>query len=244
MRVLAIASLLLLSLAACGGTDPQNASAASEGDAAPPLADAQVPVCQSQPCACVGAVGVRQCDILGQLGLCECPSAPQPPDAGAITVDSCPIGRYEGNFEGTAGFLIPTTDVSGLNLFEEGPPLQITLSAPPGTAELEVSGDGVMHGNANGLFPFDAKIKGKLDCTTKKFTATLTGAVQIVIDGVANDFTGTMTSSYDTNARAFTTGMWTVTGDDSHGADLGLTGSGTWNADYRGADAGVDGGSR
>jgi hypothetical protein len=229
---------------ACGGPDATSSGVLETGDAGLPVSDARPAAqCQDEPCSCVGAVGMRRCDASGQLGMCECPDV-RPIDAGAVTVDSCPVGRYEGNFEGMAGFLIATGEVSGLSLFEDAPPLQITLSAPPGTAELEVTGDGIMHGNANGFFPFEARIKGKLDCTSKKFTATLSGSVQLVIDGIANEFTGTMESSYDANARAFKGGAWTVTGDDTNGADLGLTGSGTWDAEYRGADAGSDGGGR
>ncbi|HTU64106.1 MAG TPA: hypothetical protein VMF89_36825, partial [Polyangiales bacterium] len=119
----------------------------------------------------------------------------------------------------------------------ERPPLQITLSAAQGD-EFAVSGNGVMRGNANSTFPFEATISGKLHCETKRFQATLVGSVQLVLDGVRNGFTGTMESSYDSEARAFTAGTWTVTGSEADGGfDLGLSGNGSWSARHAG-DAG------
>jgi hypothetical protein len=143
-------------------------------------------------------------------------------------------GLYTGNFEGEAGFFIAVGAVSGFDLFEETPPLQITLANPAGASELgAVVGDGKMQGTADGLFPFEATIKGTLDCTTKQFKATLMGSVQLVLDGVLNHFTGTMTASYEGESQTFTNGMWTVTGSEADGGtDFGLTGMGTWTASY------------
>jgi hypothetical protein len=155
-----------------------------------------------------------------------------------VVVGNCPTGRYAGNFEGTAGFVLPTVDASGFDFFNDEPPLQIPLSAGSGD-EFTVSGNGVMHGNANGTFPFDAKITGKLNCETKQFKATLVGSVALFIDEVRNDFTGTMESTYDPLAQAFTAGMWTVTGSEADGGlDLGLTGNGSWSAQHV-SDAGA-----
>lgn len=158
-------------------------------------------------------------------------------------VGVCPTGRYAGNFKGTAGFIIPTTDVSGLDLFNDQPPLQITLSPPVGN-EFVVVGDGTMRGNANATFPFVATIRGNLDCNTKQFKATLTGSVQLFLEGINNDFTGTMVSTYDTDTHSFTSGVWTVTGNGADGgADFGLTANGSWTAEHvndAGTDAGGD----
>src|SRR5262245_49180551 len=74
-------------------------------------------------------------------------SAPAPLDAAVIRVGICPTGSYEGNFEGEAGFLFALGAVSGLDLFDEQPPLKITLSPALGN-EFAVSGNGVMHGTA------------------------------------------------------------------------------------------------
>jgi hypothetical protein len=159
-----------------------------------------------------------------------------------VVTGGCPIGRYIGNFKGTAGFIIPTADISGLELFNDMPPLQITLSPSTGGSEFEVVGDGVMRGNANGTFPFEATIKGSLDCGTRKFKAALSGSVQLFLEGIRNDFTGSMESSYDTTAHAFTDGSWTVMGNGADGgSDFGLTANGSWSAAHT-KDAGADAG--
>lgn len=232
---------LLLALApGCGADDsPISASPRDAGGPGPWLDAAG---CVPQTCACASGVGMRRCDALGQLTGCECQAAPVAvQDAAVVVVGSCPTGRYTGNFKGTAGFLIPTTDISGLQLFNEEPPLQITLS-PGGSSEFEVLGDGTMRGNANGTFPFEANIKGKLDCNTKQFKAELTGSVQLFLESIRNDFTGSMESSYDSDAHAFTAGTWKVMGSSADGgADFGLTANGSWSADHA-KDAGSDAG--
>ncbi len=219
-------------LAACGSSEEAGSAATVDGGQSP---SAEAGICVPQPCACSSGPGTQRCNAGGQLGNCECPvPVATTPDAAVINVGSCPTGVYEGNFEGEAGFLFALGPVSGLDLFDERPPLQITLSPLRGE-EFAVSGNGVMRGNANGTFPFEATITGKLQCETKRFQATLVGSVQLVLDGVRNDFTGTMESSYDSDARAFAAGTWTVTGSDADGGfDLGLSGSGSWSARHAG----------
>jgi hypothetical protein len=239
-------ALLVALVPACGAEEEPVSGGLLDGGQSSLAMDAAL--CAPQACLCGSTAGTRRCDDAGQLGSCEC--APDPvgtPDAAVVFVGSCPTGRYTGNFKGTAGFLIPTTDISGLQLFNEEPPLQITLSHAGGS-EFEVVGDGVMRGNANGTFPFEATIKGKLDCTTKRFKADLTGSVQLFLEGIRNDFTGSMESSYDSVAHAFTDGGWMVMGSGADGGtDFGLTANGSWNAEHAqdgGSDGGSDGGVR
>ncbi|HEX6242240.1 MAG TPA: hypothetical protein VFZ61_15120, partial [Polyangiales bacterium] len=190
--------------------------------------------CVAETCWCGAQTGMRRCDAFGRLNTCECPSAPVSGFEAGVTVimGGCPTGRYAGNFKGTAGFIIPTADISGLEIFDDAPPLQITLSPGSGDSEFVVVGDGVMRGNANGTFPFEATIKGNLDCGTRKFKATLTGSVQLFLEGIRNDFTGSMESSYDTTANAFIDGTWTVMGSSADGgSDFGLTANGSWTAE-------------
>jgi hypothetical protein len=223
-----IGAVLLVGWATgCGADTGGTAAEAVDGGAVSVLLDAAVS-CLPQSCACGSLTGVRSCDGAGQLGSCECPTVIQ--DAAVRTVGACPSGRYAGNFEGAAGFFIAVGAVAGFDLFEEQPPLQIVLS-PPAGSEFVAIGAGTMRGNANGAFPFEATITGMLDCEAQKFTASLVGSVQLVLDGVLNNFTGTMEATYDSDAQAFTAGTWMVTGSEADGGfDLGLTGTGTWSA--------------
>jgi hypothetical protein len=238
----ALTAMALLVALATGCAAEDEATLAGPYDSGAASMQPDAAFCAPEACSCGTLPGVRRCGSAGQLAGCECDApSPVPPDAAVRSVGICPAGRYAGNFEGTAGFIIPTADISGFELFDDKPPLQITLSPAVGD-EFEVLGDGVMRGNANGTFPFEAMIKGKLDCNTKKFTATLTGSVQILLEGIRNDFMGTMESSYDTDARAFSAGKWTVTGSEADGgSDFGLTGNGSWSAAQErdgGSDAG------
>jgi hypothetical protein len=239
---------LVLALAPGCGADEEPVAGGGTRDAAAGGLAMDAALCTPQACQCGSAWGTRACDAFGQLGSCAC-AAVSLQDAQVVVVGNCPTGRYTGNFKGTAGFLIPTTDISGLELFNDQPPLQITLS-PGSGSEFVVVGNGVMRGNANGTFPFEATIKGNLDCNTRQFKATLVGSVQLFLEGIRNDFTGTMEASYDTDAQAFSQGSWMVTGSSADGgSDFGLTANGSWSAAHAsdagrdaGSDAGVDAG--
>lgn len=231
----------------CGADESGSPAQSTDGAGAGGL---DAGACVPQSCACGTLSGVRSCSAAGALGSCECdaaaPTFAPPPvtyDASVSSSGSCVTGLYTGNFEGEAGFFIAVGAVSGFDLFEEAPPLQITLATPEGASELgAVVGDGKMQGTADGLFPFEATIKGTLDCTTKQFKATLMGSVQLVLDGVLNHFTGTMTATYDGENQTFTNGMWMVTGSEADGGtDFGLTGTGSWMASYA-RDAAADAG--
>jgi hypothetical protein len=239
---LVVIAWLCAATVACGSGDERAAGTPDASGGVTPATAPDAGFCSAQPCACSGAVGTRRCDATGVLGACDCPvPAATTLDAAVINIGICPTGRYEGNFGGEAGFLFALGSVSGLDLWNEQPPLQITLSRERGD-EFAVSGNGMMRGTANGAFPFEAMITGKLNCETKRFQARLVGSVQLVFDGVRNDFTGTMESLYDPQAQAFTGGTWTVTGSDADGGfDLGLNGEGSWSAQHV-PDAGSDAG--
>jgi hypothetical protein len=194
---------------------------------------------QIQPCPCGAESGYQTCSD-GAFGACECPI--EPLDAGPYEEPStCAPGRYEGTFDGWAGFLIASTPVSGID-FSGMPALVLDLQEPPPGAELFVVGNGFMKGNANGTFPFEANIQGQLDCSTQEFNGEVRGSVQLLVDGIDNQFTGTMTAKYDVEQQAFVEGIWTVQGTSADGGlDLGLTGNGVWNALHAGSapDAGA-----
>lgn len=230
-RELTAAASLIAFATACGAEDSSSPTGIGAWDGGAPDSGLDAGMCMPQSCACPNGTGLQSCEANGKLSACQCPSLADPLDAAVVIVGICPTGRYAGNFKGTAGFIIPTADITGLDFFNNQPPLQITLSPPKGGSEFTVSGDGVMRGNANGTFPFEATIKGDLDCNTKQFKATLSGSVQLFLEGIRNDFTGSMESSYDTDAQAFTAGTWKVMGNGSDGGtDFGLTANGTWMA--------------
>ena len=193
----------------------------------------------TEDCTCGSDPGARIC-IDGDFQDCECDTgADDPKDDGNDLFGDCLPGRYEGNFEGWAGFLIESTPVTGLDL-SGIPALVLNLEQPGGSSEFLEVGDGFMKGNANGTFPFEARIRGRLNCGELTFEGEIAGSVQLFVDGFDNPFTGTMTSKYDPAKHAFTEGKWKVTGTSGDaGVDFGLTGSGKWSAEQRGAaDAG------
>lgn len=237
---------MLFSVLGCGAEDADGTPGITQ-DAALTTPDAAS--CAPSPCTCGSLLGTRSCSAAGALGECVCAPTSSTPDASVTFEGACSSGVYRGTFEGNAGFIITTTPVTGLDLTAGKPALELTLQEPANGEFISI-GKGTMRGNANATFPFEATIDGQLDCRTKQFKATIVGSVQLFLDGIRNDFTGTMSSSYDTSTNALTDGMWTVMGSSADGgSDLGLTGNGKWNAKYSGdgvSDAGVsvgDGGS-
>jgi hypothetical protein len=243
----------LAALAAFVGCAPSDLPDPVIGTQPGPTADAAIATaaCTPGPCTCGAAQGYRTCADAGPACTCAAPlPVPTPP---ARIDGDCAEGQYVGNFEGAAGFVFPQSPVSGLGDWFDGakPALSITLSKAAGGQEFQVLGDGAMHGNANGSFPFDATITGNLDCSTKLYSATIAGSVQLFLDGVRNQFTGTMNAQYDGQRHAFVNGQWTVTGTaEDGGLDFGLVGSGTWHAELladggagSSLDAGADAGT-
>ena len=71
--------------------------------------------------------------------------------------------------------------------------------------ELEIS-DGYVKGTADGLFPFEGKLTGKLDCKTKEFHATLDGGYALLFEGLGLNeakFKGPVLGKYDVATKSF-----------------------------------------
>jgi hypothetical protein len=226
-------------LAACS-SDP--GPALSPGDLPELEQDAEAATaCESgalEDCDCPQGSGVRVC-IDGGFEACQC-SEPDDASAPQDPLSSCAPGHYEGTFEGWAGFVVATTPVTALDL-SGMPGLVLDVERPSGGGEFLEVGNGFMKGNANGTFPFEASIEGRLDCSKREFTGEVKGSVQLVFDGLDNPFTGTMTAKYDDTKLSFVEGKWEVKGAAADGGiDFGLVGSGSWSAAHKDAagDAG------
>jgi hypothetical protein len=167
-----------------------------------------------EACECPDGLpdGLRYC-YEGSWGECSCDDGETKPPV--VMAGACKPGRYEGEFWGyyfssfTFGWApIP---VWAWNL-SGAPGLAFTLNAvgevvEPGAefgGELEIS-DGYVKGTADGLFPFEGKLTGKLDCSTKRFEATLSGGYSILFDAVLNtaDFEGPVLGNYDVPTKSF-----------------------------------------
>lgn len=258
-RKVALAATLLFPLAACGedpeavgvGTRPVGAVDAS---VAAVCGDAAV-----QTCACPGEPNAQQYCYNGQWSVCGC-STPLP--TGPVnTAGSCKPGRYEGNFGGLyfsgfspGGIPVPVIGVD-LSLI---PPLVITIeqsSTCTGLSEFCTYGvsDGYVKGTADGIFPFEGKITGSLDCSTKLFSGTFDGWYALVFDlGVDLNkgyFTGPITAVYDAASHSFKQGTWNVKetrGNPVPGYGIVLTelgGGGDWQATYNSNTVRVDAGA-
>lgn len=177
----------------------------AEGDCEPETEEA---------CDCPdGTESLKYCFEDG-WGPCSC-SEEKPPIEGGLAGD-CKPGRYEGEFFGMynsafSPFPIPVWafNVSGK------PGLAFTLNASGEVAqagdefggELEIS-DGYVKGTADGLFPFEGKLTGKLNCKTKEFTATLDGGYALLLEGVLGGlneakFKGPVLGHYDVASKSF-----------------------------------------
>ncbi len=164
----------------------------------------------------------------------------------------CKPGRYEGDFWGfyTSSFTfvgvpIPVFSLSATN----EPGLAFTLHSN-GTGpvlgqefaeELEIR-DGYVKGTADGLFPFEGKLTGKLDCKTKKFEAILDGGYCLI--GCAGigvnqaDFEGPVVGYYDAATCSFAKSTWTLVEETPlQGPIFGFGGEGEWSAKWVGPAA-------
>jgi hypothetical protein len=78
------------------------------------------------------------------------------------------------------------------------------------------------------LFPFTAKIIGKLDCETLKFDAKIVNGTYII--GVLPfGFEGPLLTDYDRQTHTFINGTWNVTEPMYPTAD----GEGTWTVQWK-----------
>jgi hypothetical protein len=180
----------------------------------------------------------------------ECSCLDDSEDAPLDLTGDCRPGRYEGDFWGyynssftVVGVPIPVFALSAT----AAPGLAFTLNAvgevvEPGAefgGTLEIS-DGYVKGTADGLFPFEGKLTGKLDCKTKKFEATLKGGyclIGCVGVGVNQaDFEGPVVGYYNSDAHAFAKSTWKlVEKTPLMGVLIGFGGEGEWSATWKAA---------
>ncbi len=168
-----------------------------------------------QGCDCSdGTVGSQYCYEDRTWGSCTCSQGNVPDSGLGGFVSDCKPGRYEGEFFGLynsafSPFPIPVWafNISG------APGLAFTLNAKgeawtPGVefaGELEIS-DGYVKGTADGLFPFEGKLTGKLNCATKEFNATLDGGYALLFEGLGFNeakFKGPVLGKYDVGTNSF-----------------------------------------
>jgi len=128
------------------------------------------------------------------------------------TGGSCEAGHYEGSFEGWYGspltftVPIPVSSIPAAPGMESG--FQFDLEQE-GTGEIFNVAGGKLKGLANGLFPFEADIEGKLDCTTKKFEAELVNGWYDAF-GLRFFFHGPLLADYNKVTHTFVNGTWNV----------------------------------
>jgi hypothetical protein len=107
-------------------------------------------------------------------------------------------------------------------------PISIRLVESTSGEFLEVR-DGVLDGTANTFFTFRADVQGKLDCYRASFTGNLINGTYSGFLIVNGSFEGPLSSSYDSQSVALTSGTWQLKVAVSGG---GCTG--TWSANYVG----------
>lgn len=192
-----------------GGTNDISGDGDDEGGECKSETEAPCPCPDGQP------DGLKYC-YEGKYLACSCDKD----ENGGSTVagSDCKPGRYEGEFFGYyfssytgATSPIPVWALGGL---DGKPGLAFTLNAKGDATveagsefaeELEIS-DGYVKGTADGLFPFEGKLTGSLNCRTKEFKARLTGgyAVLIGIPGITTaDFDGPVYGKYDIDSSSF-----------------------------------------
>lgn len=164
-------------------------------------------------CECPdGTESLEYCFDDRTWGKCACTEEREPIVGGLV--GDCKPGRYEGEFFGMynsafSPFPIPVWafNISGM------PGLAFTLNASGEVAqagdefggELEIS-DGYVKGTADGLFPFEGKLTGKLNCRTKQFDATLDGGYALLFEGLGVNeakFVGPVLGKYDVATKSF-----------------------------------------
>jgi len=132
----------------------------------------------------------------------------------------CKPGLYEGTFQCTY------TDPSGGGALPVSGPISIRLVESTSGEFLEVR-DGVLDGTANTFFTFRADVQGKLDCYRASFSGNLINGTYSGFLIVNGSFEGPLSSSYDHQGVALTSGTWQLKVAVSGG---GCTG--TWSASY------------
>ncbi|MDB4986619.1 MAG: hypothetical protein JWN04_1797 [Myxococcaceae bacterium] len=151
---------------------------------------------------------------------------------------SCEPGYYGGTFAGiyasqltfvNAAIPVVAIDVPGM------PGLAFTLTKKAGSGEQLVIENGMMNGDADGLFPFIGTLTGSLDCTTLKFNAILDGYYSLGVNGVGMfRFKGPLVADYDKATHQVINATWNVLEYDPPPANFVTPagGQGTWSASW------------
>jgi hypothetical protein len=145
----------------------------------------------------------------------------------ATQTGSCKAGHYHGSFTG-----IYSPSIA----FAPGVPIpvagdiDITLDESADGEFFSVS-NGKISGLADLLFPFQADVKGTLNCTTGKFENGSLENGTYIVGVIPYNFSGPLPADYDKLTQSFTNGKWTV-GEPAWSTNPPPVygGSGEWNA--------------
>ena len=149
--------------------------------------------------------------------------------AGAVTFDwpetapgtgTCKAGHYQGDFVGLFA--------SSMTVFPAPIPVggnvDLTLKESANGEFFEIEG-GKVSGVADLLFPYEADIVGRLNCTTRKLENAALKNGHYLVGVFLLPFEGPLTADYDTLTLSFVNGTWDVKEPNpTYG------GFGTWNA--------------
>jgi len=149
--------------------------------------------------------------------------------AGAVTFDwpetlpgtgTCQAGHYQGDFVGLFA--------SSMTVFPAPIPVagnvDLTLQESANGEFFEIAG-GKVAGVADLLFPYEADIVGRLNCTTRKLENAALKNGHYLVGVFVLPFEGPLNSDYDTLTLSFVNGTWDVKEPNpTYG------GFGTWNA--------------
>ena len=149
--------------------------------------------------------------------------------AGAVTFEwpetapgtgTCRAGHYQGDFVGLFA--------SSMTVFPAPIPVagnvDLTLAESANGEFFEITG-GKVSGVADLLFPYQADIVGRLNCTTRKLEGTALKHGNYLVGVFVLPFEGPLTADYDTLTMSFVNGTWDVKEPNPT-----YDGFGTWTA--------------
>jgi len=132
----------------------------------------------------------------------------------------CKAGRYIGDFNGTFS---PSLTIFPLPIPVAGT-VDLTLTESQSGEFLDIS-DGHVTGTANGTYPYEADVMGRLNCITRKLENGFMRNGFYTVGTTNYPFEGPVTADYDTLTYAFVNGTWIAKETNpTYG------GNGTWNA--------------
>jgi hypothetical protein len=137
----------------------------------------------------------------------------------------CKAGRYTGMFD---GFYAPGVAVwpSPIPVFGD---IQIVLEETQ-DGEFLAIGDGTLEGVALGLFPFQARISGRVNCSAGLLEDGFLNDGVYIVGVLPYTFSGPFTADFDPLTNSFVDGRWIVGEPDWATRTYG--GEGTWQASW------------